>query len=243
MAGTAAKMRIEWRSPAARRRIISLLLALALQALFVLALLHQAFPPTRRGSSSMLTIDIKPPPPPTPLAKHPKAAAKTNDAVPKSPPRPAPIVPPLAHPLPTTNKMVVVTREDFNASDISKLASHKGEGNQGSGRSAAAYGPGEGPGGGALYGADWYREPLDGELALYLPAKQPGAWGEIECQTIAHYHVHNCRMLRESPPGSGISRGLRQAAYQFLIRPPRVGDKPVIGAWVRIHFDFIKGIR
>jgi protein TonB len=105
--------------------------------------------------------------------------------------------------------------------------------------SASVAGPGEGPGGQRLYNADWYRRPPRGALAAYLPHGAPaGGWGLIACRTIENYQVENCRVLSESPVGSGIGSAMRQAAWQFRVLPPRIGGKVMIGTWVSIRFDF-----
>ena len=140
--------------------------------------------------------------------------------------------------------------ELFEAVDIAKLPNHRserevaeGQGTAGTGTdSAAVQGPGGGPGGETLYQAEWYTEPTHAELAGYLPAgAPPDSWGMIACRTIAKYRVEDCQELGESPAGSGLSRALRQAAWQFKVRPPRINGRAQVGAWVRIRFDFTTG--
>lgn len=94
------------------------------------------------------------------------------------------------------------------------------------------------PGGGRLYVAEWVREPTNAELSFYMKSRRQSGWAIIACQTIARFRVDNCRELADSPPGSGLARGLSEAAWQFLVRPPRIDGRPLIGAWVRIRIDF-----
>lgn len=137
-------------------------------------------------------------------------------------------------------RMIEMSKSDMAAADISKMGNRAGA-SSGSGNSASTYGPREGPGGAKMYNAEWYREPSRAEIGGYLPnAVPPGAWGMIACKTIEHYHVENCMQLGESPPGSGLARALRLASWQFLVRPPRIDGKPIMGAWVRIRFDFTR---
>ncbi|HWI84885.1 MAG TPA: hypothetical protein VNT42_00995 [Sphingomonas sp.] len=115
------------------------------------------------------------------------------------------------------------------------------------GSGKAVYGPSQngsvgGGGGERLYYAEWYREPTSAELSYYLPKenRQPG-YGEVACQTIEKFHVDNCRELGESPAGTGLARAVRQAAWQFLVRPPHVGGRSLVGAWVRIRITYTEG--
>ena len=186
-----------------------------------------------------------------------KPEQKQKAAAPKQPVQPQPQVQPVVRPVRIPPRVVVpvesptlppgfvvMSRKDFAAADIGKMApaapaaaSGGGAGQSSGGGSSPSVG--EGPGGAVLYAAQWYREPRDAELGPYLPAgRAPGSWAMIACRTIQDYHVEDCRELAESPPGSGLARALRQAAWQFLVRPPRVDGKPQLGTWVRIRFDF-----
>ena len=171
-----------------------------------------------------------------------KAAAKSAaqaHPIPQPQPRQPDPVPPKVPPL----ALIPLSHAEFAAADISKLPSHRNDNadNNASGSAAATYGPGDGPGGAHLFNAEWYHEPPRAALASYLPTgAPPGSWAMIACRTVEHYHVEDCQELDESPPGSGLSRALRQAAWQFLVRPPRINGQPLIGAWVRIRFDFTR---
>lgn len=97
---------------------------------------------------------------------------------------------------------------------------------------------GSAPNGEPLYAAAWYREPYDDELSGYLStARGPGS-ALIACRTVPDFRVEDCVQLGESPSGSGIGRAVIAAAWQFRVRPPRVGGISKVGEWVRIRIDY-----
>lgn len=232
------------------RRAIALFLAVLVHALLIIMLLRQAPPPSRLLEPQPRPVTFQLSPEPQSTSKRASAAPKAETAhkAPPRPPEPLPPAPPVAPPIPPL-PFLTLSKEEFAAADIAKLPSHRGEqtggdisGDTGK-NSGSAYGPGEGPGGERLYEADWYRKPTNAELSFYMPANAPSTgWGLIACQTVEHYRVDNCRTLGESPLGSGLARAVRQAAWQFLVRPPRIGGRPVIGAWVRIRIDYTEGV-
>lgn len=238
------------RRASARDRAASFLMAAAIAVLVLIGLITLApfVPRVTPAPDKPNTFSLAPPPPMTigqkavpHRAHHHQAAGGSSSP---APPRPPAAIKP---PAPTTLSLPGVMSLSLASSDISKIAAPAGDESAGSGNSSGSgsgstYGPGEGPGGAALYNADWYRRPTDAELGTYLPKNAPTeGWGLVACQTIADNHVDNCRQLGESPLGSGFSRAVRQAAWQFLIRPPRIGGRPLIGAWVRIRIVYRQG--
>lgn len=225
-----------------RRRATGFLLALAVEALLVIVLLTLNPPQfgQPRGDNRPKTFTL------TPDREERKAAKKQQQqrhaATTKSqtPPPKTPLVPP---PLPLTDipGMITLKQKDYVASNIGNIKSQKAPGSANaddgdtSGDSVAI---GGGPHGEPLYQAEWYREPTDAQTGPYIPKNLAGgASALIACKTAPRYHVEDCVILGEDPPGTGLARGIRNAAFQFLVIPPRKGGNPMIGAWVRIRFD------
>ena len=239
------------RQPASlRRRGLSFVLAIAAHLLLLLLLLKlsPSLPPPPGGSAPLSTFNVADEARTAAASpSRPKAAATRQRApAPAAQRVPPPVIPPPPAETPPPFPTMLGGKELFRSADIGKLptqpgdsAGSSGAGDSGSGDSVAAYGPGAGPGGQQLYNAQWYREPTNAELAFYLPRNTPkGAWAMIACRTIERYGVDNCRALGESPPGSGLARAMREAAWQFRVLPPRLGGKTLVGAWVRIRIDF-----
>jgi protein TonB len=218
-------------------RVTAFFLSLAVSVLIVIMLLKLGALPPRvtEPESRLVTVQLLP----EAGTPHPRAPARAVAKVKRASRRvPPPLPPPPTPPL----NMVILSREDFAAADIARLPSQTAgvAGDAGAGSdSGSGTGSGQGPGGERLYNAEWYREPTHAELATYLPAgRMQAEWGMIACRTVEKYHVEDCHELAEAPAGSGLARALRQASWQFLVRPPRIGGRPVIGAWVSIRFDF-----
>jgi protein TonB len=203
------------------------LLALAVTLLIVVVLLKVGamVPRLHEVVPQLITFRL-PPEPPARVRTVVKVDRTSHGSAPSHPAR----VPPL--------NMTIISRKDFAASDIATLPSHQASGAQAADAGTDS-GSADGPGGERLYDVDWYTKPTHAEMAPYLPAGGPVVgWAEIACRMVEKYHVEDCHELGESPTGSGLSRALRQAAWQFRVRPPRIGGRSIIGGWVRIRFDF-----
>jgi protein TonB len=220
-------------------RVAAAAVSLAICAIIIVLLIRMGLLPAGPGKpGERLTAVILRPAESRDRSQHAKVARHAEKRAARTAPRPVVPAPPVIKPPPVPPLQIIrLTHDEMVAADIGKMGKRPADGE--AGNSASAYGPGEGPGGARLYRAEWYREPTRAELVTYMPHRDvPGGWAEIACRTQDHFHVDDCRELGESPPGSGLARALRQAAWQFLIRPPRIDGKPQIGTWVRIHFDF-----
>jgi protein TonB len=246
------------RTPAqARRRTGSLLLAVAIHLLILLLLLRLAPAPAdrERSGAGLKTFQVAAAKSASSATKRARAVSPHHASAAAHAPKPKQVYQPSKlHSQEAVDGEAEAIwargRGLFKSSDIAKIESAKqgtgqaevADAGGGGGGEGETSGAGAGPGGRTLYAAQWYVEPRDVELRTYLPRNiAPSSWAEIACQTAPDYRVENCRELQQSPPGSGLSRALRQAAWQFKVRPPRVNGKAEIGAWVRIHFDWTDG--
>lgn len=250
---------ISW--PKLRERGGGLIFALGLNALLVLALLTlaPALDPEKVDPRNPVTFEMAASPEPeaeksperTEKKKKEEAAAPEKKKVekPEEPRKPVekPVETPVEKPivtLPVQPNMPFLQLDSAQmaAADIGKMPKKddsQSAGTSGQGNSRVAAGPGEGPGGVQLFEAEWYRRPTPAELGGYMPPNAPaGGWGLVACKTVENFRVENCQALGESPQGSGFARAVRLAAWQFLVRPPRVNGKVMVGSWVRIRIDY-----
>lgn len=225
------------------RRTTGLVAALALEALLVLLLLALGQSPKEKPKPliSLTSFDVERPEPPKPPAQ-PKAQSAHHLAtlpIPR-PPTPAPQPP---NPSATPPPLLALPRDasNFNLANLSPQPAPPA-------RPSAAYGPadtgsvsdskriGTAPDGSALYGAAWYREPTNDELAAFgaRAQGQDKAWGRIACKTAPDFRVEDCVTVDEYPDGSHLANAVLSAAWQFKVRPPWKGGHSLIGSWVQI---------
>jgi protein TonB len=223
--------------PPLRRRASGFALALGVNLLLLLVLLTLGIiPPLVHKPSRALTVDLIP-------ESHNAAAERTQKITPKPIPtstsKPVPKPPPIVLPVkptitpPPKPAWIEMSKDEMAASDVRNLA-RAGAGSGSEGDSAEV---GRGPHGETLYAAEWAREPTDAELNGYMPKNWTDGFGLVACKTIPGDRVQDCIELGQTP-GSHFASAVRQAAWQFHVRPPRKNGRPMIGEWVRIRIDY-----
>lgn len=247
-----------------RRKVVSLVIALALEALLILLLFtlgaqivgeDDGAEVVTRFEAVEFAAPAQPDPEPEAQPEPPSDAATPPDPqpVPDQPlPQPQPLRPsPLAlRPQPTPDPpppppAAAPPQAKPEPSPAPKIGARinpnrsYGPANTGNPRNAGdSEQVGTAPNGEPLFAARWYREPTNQELAGYLStANGPGS-ALIACRTVPDYYVEDCALLSESPPGSQIGRAVMAAAWQFRVRPARVGGREQVGSWVRIRIDY-----
>ncbi len=238
---SAYRLSLPYERPPLRRRLSGLALALVLNLLLLLLLLTLGnLAPDARKASQALIVDLMPEShsvrSATKARSEPKRAARVQATPLPRPPRivlpakPTIVVPPPAPAKPAP--WVEMSKDDLAAADIGNLPK------TGSGRAGDSEVVGTGPHGETLYAAEWARHPTDAELGGYLPANPPDGFGLIACRTIPGDRVDECIELDQEPRGSHLASAVRQAAWQFRIRPPRKNGRPLVGSWVSIRIDY-----
>lgn len=244
-----------------RRRGAAFVLALIVELLIALMLLGLIPTITPKKPVRMVTFGIKASEGDAPAAKEePKAKAKAKPEKGDKPEQPQPVKPEIVPPPPVPEakqppSFLVLTRRDYASGDISRFksaapsaASEEGGDSDNAGSSGAGDSEvvGKGPHGEPVYAADWYRKPTNSELSAYIPARDAGVegWGVIICRTVSGYRVVDCQEVADSPRGSGYAGAVRQAAWQFRVKPPRVGGRFQVGTWVQIRITYTqRGIK
>lgn len=243
-----------------RGRGAPFLLALLVEGLIVLVLMTLAPRLVRREPVDMAlstfdAAEVSEKPPAAASAPRPAAAPpppsteRPREADNRPPPSPVPstVQPPVVKDFAPKAPWIELSRDQMAQADIGRAPP---PGRAGPPAPRAAMGPpdtgfpgdtprvdGSGPNGEPLYAAAWYREPYDSELAGYLSSAAGPGWGMIMCRTVPDYRVEDCEMVGESP-GSRMGRAVLAAAWQFRVRPPRVGGKSKYGEWVRIRITY-----
>lgn len=244
MSSIAYSTRLDGDRPSRRRRAGALALALAIELLLILGFFTLNFRnvPDRFKGGALSTFDVAPL-----SSEQDRSASLQRRAEPRTVPKqPIPTTaPPIPRATPTPSlDMLELTREEFAAADIARLGTAGGKAAPASTRMAGDSAlVGNAPNGEPLYAAEWVRRPTNAELAGYMPKSMPdgGGAGLVACRTAPRNRVGDCVELGSTPPGSRLASAVRQAAWQFLVRPPRVGGKPMIGTWVRIRIDYVVG--
>lgn len=239
---SAYRLSLPYERPPLRRRASGLALALGVNlGLLLILLTLGTFAEEVKKASQATIVDMLPES--HSVRSAPAKAQSQAKAQPRSEARPLVKPPPIviptkptiaappAQPPAPTSPLVEVSKDEFAASDIGKLP-------KGSGSAGDSEVVGTGPHGETLYAAEWARHPTHAELGFYLPAGAPDGYGMIACRTVAGNRVEDCIELEQEPRGSHLASAVRQAAWQFRVRPPRKNGKALVGSWVTIRIDY-----
>jgi len=244
------------------RRAVGIVVALALEALILLLLLTlgQSKPGRPESGPALTTFDARSP---EPRAEEPEQEPSEAEESPAPPqpdaaepveaevaPLPQPVPIRIPRPQPTIPTVSPPPRQPAAPAEAPRRpravlgpvqGPPAGPADRGGGAGADSEVVGTAPDGEPLYAAQWYRKPYDNELSGYLSTATGPGWGLIACKTAPEWRVEECVAVEESPRGSNIARSALAAAWQFKVRPPRVGGESLVGSWVRIRIDY--GIR
>ena len=230
--------------PPLHRRASGLGLAVAVHVLVLLALIGVGYRPVPVSKpTGPLVIDLVPSQPEAAPAARPQSQEQeeqVSEAGASAKLPPPPIVIPMEPPITPEPKldMIELTPTEFAAADIGKKPKTPRSGTSRSGSDSRQ--AGVGPNGQVLYSAEWVREPTNAELNGYLPSNWNSGWGEIACRTVSGHRVDDCIELASFPRGSRFASAIRQAAWQFRVRPPRKNGRELIGEWVQIRIDYTR---
>lgn len=223
-----------------QRRASGLALALGVNLLLLLVLWGLGvIAPDKRPPSNAISIDLLPESHSAASSQQTKAISHqnrtTNRPTPKPPPIVLPVKPTITPPPAPAEKQqpwIEMSHDQFASADLRNIPA-AGEGSSGDSEVV-----GRGPHGELLFNAEWARHPTNAELSGYLPPNPPDGWGLVECKTIPGDRVDDCIEIDQYPHGSHLAAAVRQAAWQFRVRPPRKDGKELVGSWVRILIDY-----
>ena len=231
---SAYRLSSPYERPSLQRRLSGLALALGVNLGLVFLLLWLGwFPPEPKKVSQALVVDFLP----ESHSAAQRAARRSRSQPARKPPpvvlpaKPTIAVAPPPPPQSKTLPFIPMSSEEMAAGDIGKLAKAD------SGSAGDSEVVGRGPHGEVLYNAEWARRPTPTELGGYLPKNADDGFGLVACKTIAGDRVEDCVELDQTP-GSRLASAVRQAAWQFRVRPPRRNGIPLVGSWVRIRIEY-----
>lgn len=223
-----------------QRRVSGFALALGINLLLLLVLWGLGVvAPDRRPPSSAIVVDMLPQSHSAGSTEQTRTVERQSRArdrlSPKLPPIKLPLKATIAAPPAPVQKSqpwIEMSHDQLASADLRNIrASDEGD----SGDSEIV---GRGPHGELLFNAEWARHPTNAELSGYLPPDPPDGWGLVECKTVPGDRVDDCIEIDQYPHGSHLAAAVRQAAWQFRVRPPRKGGKELVGSWVRILIDY-----